>query len=173
MSDNSHPESHAGQQNPQKQMLVTVLLSFLIPIAFIAALVSITISSTKVDVSSDLAEKMLAKRIQKVGVVDIRTAGGEGGGAKQSRSGEDVFKAQCATCHATGAAGAPKMGDAAAWGPRIKSGFDALLASAMKGKGNMPAQGGGDLEDVEVARGVAYMANAGGAKFPEPKAAAK
>jgi cytochrome c5 len=64
------------------------------------------------------------------------------------------------------------MADAAAWGPRIKSGFDALLASAMKGKGNMPAQGGGDLDDVEVARGVVYMANAGGAKFAEPKAAA-
>ena len=172
MSDNSHQESHSGQKNPQKQMLVTVLMSFLIPVGFIAALVSIAISTTKVDVSSDAAEKLLAKRIQKIGSVDIRSASGEGGSAKQSRSGEDVFKAQCSTCHATGAAGAPKLADAGAWGPRIKSGFDALLAAAMKGKGNMPAQGGGDLEDVEVARGVVYMANAAGAKFPEPKAAA-
>lgn len=173
MSDNSHTESHTGQTNSQKQKLVTVLMSFLIPIGFIAALVSISMSTAKVDISPDVAEKLLAKRIQKIGTVDIKSAsGGEGGSAKQARSGEDVFKAQCATCHASGAAGAPKMADAAAWGPRIKSGFDALLASAMKGKGNMPAQGGGDLDDVEVARGVVYMANAGGAKFAEPKAAA-
>ena len=169
MSDNSHHESHSGQQNPQKKMLVTVFLSFLVPIGFIAALVSISISSTKVEVSSDMAEKMLAKRIQKIGSVEIRGAAGEGGTAKQARSGEDVYKAQCSTCHATGAAGAPKLADAGAWGPRIKSGLDALVTSAMKGKGNMPAQSGGDLDDAEVARGVVYLANAGGAKFAEPK----
>ena len=68
--------------------------------------------------------------------------------------------------------GAPKFGDAAAWGPRIKTGFDALLNSALKGKNAMTAQGGGAFSDYEVARAVVYMANAGGAKFDEPKAPA-
>ena len=62
----------------------------------------------------------------------------------------------------------------ALWGPRIKTGFDTLLQSALKGKGAMAAQSGGDFEDFEIARAVVYMANAGGAKFAEPaKPAAK
>ena len=174
MSDNSHHESHAGQSHPKKQMLITGLLSFLIPIALIASLVSVFSSKPLVPVSAEGQEMAVAKRIQKVGAVDIKVAGSGGdGGAKQLRSGEDVFKAQCSSCHATGAAGAPKVADGGAWAPRVKNGFEALLASAMKGKGNMPAQGGGDLDDLEVARGVVYLANAGGAKFAEPKAAAK
>jgi len=88
------------------------------------------------------------------------------------RTGEEVFKAQCTTCHTAGVAGAPKFGDAAAWAPRIATGLDALVNSALKGKGNMPAQGGGDFDDVEVARGAVYMANAAGAKFAEPQRAA-
>ena len=76
------------------------------------------------------------------------------------------------SCHGTGAAGAPKFGDAAAWGPRIATGFDALLNSALKGKNAMPPQGGGETSDLEVARGVVYMANHAGAKFEEPKAPA-
>jgi cytochrome c5 len=65
-------------------------------------------------------------------------------------------------------AGAPKFGDAGAWGPRIKTGFDALLNSALKGKGAMGAQGGGDLDDFEIARAVVYMVNGSGGKFAEP-----
>jgi len=108
-------------------------------------------------------EKATAERIQKVGMVEIRDAN------REMKSGEEVFKAQCAACHATGAAGAPKFGDTAAWGARVKTGFEALYTSAIKGKGAMGAQGGGDFSDYEVARAVVYMANAGGAKFDEPK----
>jgi len=86
------------------------------------------------------------------------------------KTGEEVYKGQCTACHSIGAAGSPKFGDATAWGPRVKKGYDALLTSALKGKGAMGAQGGGDYDDIEVARAVVYMANAGGAKFAEPKA---
>jgi len=88
------------------------------------------------------------------------------------KTGEQVYTAQCAACHATGAAGAPKLGDAAAWAPRIKTGYDALLTSALKGKGAMGAQGGGEMSDLEIARAVVYIANQGGAKFDEPAAPA-
>jgi len=88
------------------------------------------------------------------------------------KTGEEVYTAQCSACHAIGAAGSPKFGDADAWAPRIKTGYDALLNSALKGKGAMTPQGGGDFGDLEVARAVVYMANKGGAKFDEPKAPA-
>jgi cytochrome c5 len=103
-------------------------------------------------------------RIQPVGAVTIKLEGGP------LKTGEEVFKAQCSACHSAGLAGAPKFGDAGAWGPRVGAGYAALLNSALKGKGNMGAQGGGDFSDLEIGRAVAYMANAGGAKFEEPKA---
>ena len=86
-----------------------------------------------------------------------------------ARTGEEVFKAQCSNCHGSGMLGAPKLGDAGAWGARNAKGYDALLTSALKGKGNMGPQGGGQFADFEVGRGVAYMANAAGGKFAEPK----
>ena len=167
MSDNSqatvHEEAHTGPIKTPKQLLLAAFFSFVIPIFVIIGLVYSVTSANKPAAGAVNMEKATAERIQKIGMVEIRDAN------RELKSGEDVFKAQCSACHATGAAGAPKFGDAAAWGPRIKTGFDALLNSAMKGKGAMGAQGGGDLDDLEIARAVVYMANAGGAKFDEPK----
>jgi len=88
------------------------------------------------------------------------------------RTGEQVFKAVCISCHGTGLAGSPKFGDAAAWAPHIAKGYDTLVDHALKGFNAMPAKGGSpDLSDDEVKRAVAYMANAGGAKFAEPAVA--
>jgi cytochrome c5 len=61
------------------------------------------------------------------------------------------------------------LGDKAAWGARIKEGYEHLLTSALKGKGAMGAQGGGDFEDLEIGRAVVYMTNAAGGNLPEPK----
>jgi cytochrome c5 len=61
-------------------------------------------------------------------------------------------------CHGAGIAGAPKVGDKAAWAPRIKAGLDALHASALKGKGAMPPKGGNPaLPDADIAAAVDYM----------------
>jgi len=60
----------------------------------------------------------------------------------EPRSGEQVYSTKCFTCHATGAAGAPKLGDAAAWAPRLSErGVDGLYESALKGFKAMPAKG--------------------------------
>jgi cytochrome c5 len=83
-----------------------------------------------------------------------------------------VYKGQCSACHDTGAAGAPKFGDSAAWAPRIKTGYEALLTSALKGKNAMPAQGGGEYSDYEIGRAVVHLVNQSGGKFDEPKAPA-
>ena len=62
--------------------------------------------------------------------------------------------------------------DAGAWAARVKTGYEALLTSALKGKGAMAAQAGGEYEDIEIGRAVVHMANSVGAKFAEPKAPA-
>ncbi len=161
MSD-THEEAHTGPIKNPRQLLVTVLFSFVLPVFAIIGLVTFVTSGNKPAQGVANPEKAVAERIQKVGTVEIRDAN------RPLRSGEEVFKGQCAACHATGAAGAPKLGDAAAWAPRIQQGFEALVHSALKGKGAMAPQGGGDFDDTEIARGVAYMANAAGAKFAEP-----
>ncbi len=157
-----HDEAHNGPIKNPKQLLLAVLFSFVVPIFVIIGLVYYVTSANKPLAGSVNLEQSVAERIQKVGSVEIRDAN------REMKTGEQVFKAQCTTCHATGLAGSPKFGDSAAWGPRIKAGFESLLNSAMKGKGNMPSQAGGDLDNFEIARAVVYMANAGGAKFAEP-----
>jgi cytochrome c5 len=139
------------------------LYSFVLPVLIIIGLVAYVTSANKPQAGSSNEPEAVAARIQKVGSVEIKDAN------RAARAGEEVYKVQCAACHANGAAGAPKFGDAGAWGARISKGYDTLLTSALKGKGAMGAQGGGDFEDFEIGRAVAYMANSAGGKFAEPK----
>jgi len=84
----------------------------------------------------------------------------------KGKSGQEVYKAVCSTCHASGLMNAPKFGDKAQWAPRISQGHDTLVAHALKGIRMMPAKGGNaDLSDGEVAGAVKYMANEAGAGF--------
>jgi cytochrome c5 len=178
MSDSMPEKAHTGPIKTPKQLLLAVFLAFVVPVFIISSLVVYVVTENKPagstqaeshalgGVTSQDLERAVAERIRKVGTVEIRDAN------RALKSGEEVFKAQCTACHSAGVAGAPKFGDAASWAPRIRTGFDALVQSALKGKGAMPPQGGGDFDETEVARAVAYMANAAGAKFPEPKAPA-
>jgi cytochrome c5 len=152
-------------QTPQ-QLVVAVLLSFVIPIVGIILLVQLVLGGHGADPNA-LTPESVAARIQPVGKVEIGAGGG--GGAAGARSGEEVVKAVCATCHQAGVAGAPKIGDKAAWAPHIKMGLAHLTEIAVKGKGAMPPKGGNaSLTNDEVARAVAYMANQAGAGFKEP-----
>lgn len=166
MSNNSnttaHDQAHTGPIKNPKQLLLAVLFSFVVPIFVIIGLVYFVTSGNKPAAGAVNLEQAVNARIQKVGSVEIRDAN------REMKTGEQVFNVQCTACHTTGAAGAPKLGDAAAWAPRIKTGFDALLNSALKGKNAMGAQGGGDFDNFEIARAVVYMTNTVGAKFAEP-----
>jgi cytochrome c5 len=78
-----------------------------------------------------------------------------------SGAGKSTYDSVCMACHSTGVAGAPKLGDKAAWAPRVKQGKDALYNSALKGKGAMPAKGGNaSLSDDAVKAAVDYMVSA-------------
>ena len=169
-------DAHTGPIKSPKQLLVAVGVFFIGPILIIVGIVMFVVSGNKPSgaasgdgmslygVSQNNRDRELADRLRKVGTIEIRDAN------RPLAAGEAVFKAQCIACHGVpGIPGAPHLGDAAAWGPRIGQGYATLLEHALKGKGAMPAQGGGDFEDLEIGRAVVYMADAGGAKFPVPE----
>lgn len=112
-----------------------------------------------------MTKEAIAARLRPVGESIVNESGSPG-----SRSGETVYKALCISCHGQGLLGAPKYGDARIWAPRVAKGYETLTKHAISGFNAMPARGGSpDLTDDEVARAVAYMANAAGASFIEPK----
>jgi cytochrome c5 len=171
MSDVQHQPGHdegphEGPIRTPKQLILAVLFSFVVPIAVIVLLVMYVTAEHRPAAGSDaLHAASIDQRIRPVGVVDVKDAAD----LSTLKNGDQVFAAQCTTCHTPGLLGAPKFGDADAWAARIKSGYDALLNSALHGKGQMPPQGGGDFSDLEIGRAVVYMANKGGAHFDEPK----
>ena len=161
-----HEEAHTGPIKTPKQLLAAVFFSFIIPIFGIIGLVYYVGLANKPAAGVDNSERAVAQRIQKIGSIEIRDAN------RVLKSGEEVYKAQCLACHANGIAGSPKFGDIAAWAPRIKTGFDALWQSALKGKGAMGAQAGGEFEDLEIGRAVVYLTASAGGTFAEPAAPA-
>lgn len=167
MSD-AHNEHDSAIKTP-KQLIAAVVAGFLVPIICIILLVQYVANSDRSGAGSQSqTPEAIAERLKPV--ADEGFTLKDVNAPKQLQSGEAVFKAVCAACHATGAAGAPKVGDASAWSARISQGFDTLAAHALKGFRGMPAKGGNpDLDDVEVERAIVYMANQSGAKFKEPE----
>ena len=160
-------DAHEPFIKTPRQLITVVVLSFVVPIIGIILLANFVTTAPRQGAGSDgMSPEAVESRIRPVAGFELKDASAPA----VLRAGEAVFKGQCAACHETGAAGAPKLGDAGAWGPRIKAGLDALVASALKGKNAMPAQSGGEYSDPEIARAVVYLANAGGAKFTEPAA---
>lgn len=164
------PDPHNSPIKTPKQLITLIVLAFVIPITVIVLLTQFVAGAKREgEGSSSMTPEAIADRLKPVGSVQLAAASGP----RALQSGEAVYKLACSACHATGAAGAPKAGDTAAWGPRIKEGFDTLVKHAVEGFKGMPPKGGNaSLDPIEVARGVAYMANQAGAKFTEPAAPA-
>ncbi|MBO3048270.1 c-type cytochrome [Burkholderia pseudomallei] len=159
---------HGAPIKTPGQLIAVVIASFVIPIAIIVLFATYANHAFRTGAGTDgLSDEAVAKRIAPLAQVDIKDANAP----RVYKTGEEVYKAVCVTCHGTGTAGAPKFGDAAAWAPRIAAGYDEVLHLALTGKGAMPPRGGtnpDDYSDYEIARAVVYMANQGGAKFAEP-----
>ena len=153
---------NANHSHNPNQLSSSTVWAVVAPIAVVIGVVAYFVAGSSPVSDTSLQEKAVAERIQKIGMVQVREA------KRGLQSGEAVYTAQCSACHAAGIVGAPKFGDVAAWGPRLKTGFEALLHSAIAGKGSMGAQGGGAFNDTEIARAVVYMTSAAGGKFPEP-----
>lgn len=113
-------------------------------------------------VQAAMSKEAIAERLAPVG--DLCLQGQDCGGAAPApaaggaKSPEDLYGTVCAACHNTGAAGAPKQGDVAAWAPRISQGMDTLYNHAINGFNAMPARGGNpSLSDDEVKAIVDYI----------------
>ncbi|MBC7513561.1 MAG: cytochrome c5 family protein [Herminiimonas sp.] len=170
MSD-AHNDHEAGIRTP-KQLIAAIAAGFLIPIICIVLLVQYVTSTHNEGAGSNAqSNESIVARIKPISdqgftLKDVNAP-------RVLQTGTAVYTAVCAACHTTGAAGAPKLGDTAAWSARLAQGYDTLVTHAVGGIRAMPAKGGNpDLDDVEVARAVAYMGNQAGAKFIEPEAKA-
>jgi cytochrome c5 len=164
------PDQHSSPIKSPKQLIIVVVLAFVIPVVVI---VLVTQLVTGVRYGSNESDKDVLARIQAVGHVVL----GEAGAPKGTLAGDAVYGQVCKTCHEAGLAGAPKLGDKGAWGPRIAQGQSAAVQHAVAGfqgkTGLMPPKGGNaDLSDTEVARAVVFMANQAGANWKEPAAPA-
>lgn len=170
MSD-AHQSEHQSFIRTPKQLIVAVAGFFLVIVIGIILLVTFVTNTHLSGAGSVQNAEAVAARIQPVAAEGFTLK--DANAPKVLQNGQAVYNSTCAACHGTGAAGAPKVGDAGAWAARIKQGYDTLLQHAIQGIRAMPAKGGNpDLDDVEVARAMVYMANQSGAKFKEPEAPA-
>ena len=164
--ETTHAEDHEMIIKTPKQLIVTVVLSFVIPIVVLIMLANwVSTGDRKAAGSDALGPEATALRIAPVAKIELVDASGP----VELRSGEAVYNLACAACHAAGVAGAHKFGDQVAWATPIGTGLETMVNNVIKGKGAMPARGGNPtLQDVEIARAVVYMTNAAGASFEEP-----
>jgi cytochrome c5 len=163
----AHDQHESFIKTPQ-QLIVVILLAFLVPIIGIILLVQLVLSGARPDPNA-LAPEAIEERIQPVARLEFGPPGGETG----ARTADQIVKTVCTVCHQAGVANAPKLGDVAAWAPRIKTGLNAMVQSVIKGKGAMPPKAGdASLTEAEIQSAVVLMANQAGAKFKEKPAAA-
>jgi cytochrome c5 len=151
----AHIEDHATPIQTPKQLIVVVVLAFLIPILLIVMITQMVTGGLKVEVGGlAMSEDAVAERLKPVGEVALAEASTTPG----VRSGEQVVSTVCQTCHGAGLVGAPKIGDKAAWQPRLAQGVKRLHEHAIKGIRAMPPKGGNpSLSDAEVSAAVDYM----------------
>ena len=101
----------------------------------------------------------ISMRLQPVITLDslLASSAGSGSGDMAQKSPEQLYQGACLACHASGVAGAPKTGDGAAWQARIGAGIDAMVSSAINGKGAMPPKGGSTYSEEQIRSVIEYM----------------
>jgi cytochrome c5 len=157
---------------------IVFLISLLAIVAVVYVLLSNLIStykrnSVKGDIDTSQLVMKVEENLKPIGISSTSDAPAAGAAG---RGGKEIYDAVCTSCHATGVLDSPKFGDKAAWEARAAGGLDALVASAAKGKGAMPAKGGDpSLSDAELRAVVLYMTKESGLDLgsAEPAAPAK
>lgn len=107
------------------------------------------------DTAEDIA--MRIKPVVSLEEMRGRTTVAAAAGDSASKTPAELYQAACLACHTTGAAGAPKIGEAAAWQSRLGKGVDGLVTSAINGIGAMPPRGGSQLSDEQIKVVVEYI----------------
>lgn len=166
MSD-AHNEHQSLIRTP-KQLVAAVTAFFLVIVIGIILLVIFATNDRLTGAGTDSqSAEAVAARLRPLAEEGFTLV--DANAPRVLQAGNAVYAAVCAACHDSGAAGAPKTGDNAGWTQRLAQGYDTLVKHAIEGIRAMPAKGGNpDLDDVEVARAVVFMANKSGASFKEP-----
>ncbi len=158
-------EQHDFPKTTIKQVVLAILGGLFAPLLVIIMIVMMVMGIQANHLPEDPQKPNPSVEANIAPVAAVEVAAAETG-PHVDKSGEQVVTAVCSACHATGALGAPKIGDSGAWAPRISQGYETLIQHAIKGIRSMPARGGNpDLTDGEIANAVAYMANKSGASF--------
>jgi len=168
MSDAQH--DHESLIRTPKQLVIAVAGFFLVIVLGIILLVTFVTSAPTTGAGTDgKSADAIAARIRPVAAEGFTLR--DANTPRVLLGGSAVYAATCATCHDSGMAGSPKVGDNGVWAARLAQGYDTLLKHAIEGIRAMPAKGGNpDLDDLEVARAVVFMTNKSGASFKEPAA---
>jgi cytochrome c5 len=150
----------------QDKQFYTTFFVIMAGLAVLAIILVITATSLTSEVTEYKPEAVVIENIKPVGQVYVAgesepepvAMAADSGAAAGPKSGEEIYNTNCMACHATGAAGAPKVGDAAAWAPRIAKGKDKLLANATSGLNAMPPKGlCMTCSDAELLGAIEYM----------------
>jgi cytochrome c5 len=178
MVSGTEDEEHSSAIKTPEQLITVLVAAFVFPVLIILLLARFAIGNVPAEREGGaFSDQAVAARLKPVGTLVLagspeaeaalaasagNAASAPSPSASAPASAEDnakaIYTSSCAACHTTGAAGAPKLGDKAAWAPRIKSGAEALYTSALKGKNAMPPKGGNaSLSDSDVKSAVDYM----------------
>jgi len=156
--------NHAPKVDPYSWLIFIVSAIAILLTVFVlgrSLISTINKNSTKGEIDSTILVANASDNLKPVGISS--TSDSKPAAPVAARSGKEVYNTVCTTCHAAGVAGAPKLGDKAAWEPRIATGLDALLNTAINGKGAMPARGGNpSVTDAELKATIVYMAKEAG-----------
>ncbi len=158
-------EQQGSSKTSPMMILAAAVGVFAAPVIAIVLIVQLVLSIQAGHVDKDdprMAEAAVKERIKSFGEVKAV----DPSAPRVEKTGEAVYTEVCASCHGSGALGAPKYGNKADWGKRNAQGFDTVVKNATNGIRAMPPRGGNpDLSDIEMSRVVAYMANSAGASF--------
>ncbi|MBV2192542.1 MAG: c-type cytochrome [Azonexus sp.] len=141
-----------AEQNSSKSMMWATIGVAVVLIAIIYPLTNRTFNSAADSAKGNDESDV---RIQPVAKFELAKA--EAPAASGPRDGATIYNSVCGACHNTGAAGAPKIDDKAAWAARLAQGKDGLIKSVTNGKGAMPPKGGATLSDDEIKGVVDYV----------------
>ena len=142
------------------------VLGALVVVAFVFYFIADIVTSDR-DSGGKERQARVEENIKPVGQVNVGSAPAGGAAAEAvaagPRSGDQVYNASCLACHSTGIAGAPKVGDQAAWAARAAKGIDGMLATSVSGLNAMPPKGTcADCSDEELKAAILYMLSESG-----------
>ena len=139
-----------------------LVLGFLVVFTIVIIIVANVVTSGSGEkVASKVEQDAINERLAPVASVNVAGSSATDAAAAAPaapKSGKDIVAAACNACHGTGAAGAPKIGDKAAWQARFDAGMESMMNHAINGKGAMPARGGNpSLTDEDIRAAIVSM----------------